>query len=71
MLFRSLEVLVGTSYRSFDLVGTLDPATGRFVLAERAAPGWWVEGVLSGNVLTGSIRRPDQKKAVAYRATRE
>jgi hypothetical protein len=65
-----LEVLVGTSYRTFSLGGTLNGATGRFTLSEDASPGWWVDGVLDAADLTGSIRHPDQKKATSYTAKR-
>ncbi len=65
-----LEVLVGTAYRTFRLDGTLDTATGRFTASEDAEPGWWVDGLLDGERLTGSIRHPDQKKATSYTAKR-
>jgi serine/threonine-protein kinase len=65
-----LDVLVGTSYRSFRLAGTLDAATGRITAAEDATPGWWLDGKLDGDRLAGSIRHPDQKKASSYTAKR-
>ncbi|MES2643752.1 MAG: protein kinase [Myxococcota bacterium] len=65
-----LEVLVGTSYRTFSLGGTLNGATGRFTLSEDVSPGWWVDGALDAAGLTGAIRHPDQKKATSYTAKR-
>lgn len=65
-----LDVLVGTSYRSFRLAGTLDAATGRVTATEDAAPGWWLDGKLNGDSLAGSIRHPEQKKASSYTAKR-
>lgn len=65
-----LEVLVGTSYRTFRLGGTLDPATGRFTVSESTASGWWLDGTLVDGQLEGSMRVPDQKKGTGYTARR-
>jgi serine/threonine-protein kinase len=66
----SLEVLVGTDYRTIHMAGPLDPNTGRFELAETPGPGWWLEGHLDGARLVGAIRHPDQKKASSFSASR-
>jgi serine/threonine-protein kinase len=65
-----LEVLVGTSYRTFDLTGSVD-TQGRFTVMEKSTPGWWVDGVLSGGALSGSLRHPESKKATPYQAKRK
>jgi hypothetical protein len=65
-----LETLTGQSYRTFKLDGTMDPATGKVTLAEATSPGWWVDGVVTGDRLMGSIQSPGGKKKTAYEATR-
>ncbi|MDP2305190.1 MAG: protein kinase [Pseudomonadota bacterium] len=65
-----LEVLVGTSYRTFQLGGALNSATGRFTLSEEADPGWWLDGGLDGTGLLGAMRHPEQKKSTSYTAKR-
>jgi hypothetical protein len=64
-----LDVLVGSAYRTFRLAGTVD-TRGHFVISEATTPGWWIEGELAGEALTGAIRHPDSKKATGYTAKR-
>lgn len=68
-LSAKLEVLVG-SYRTFNLEGPVD-ASGRFSLAEATTPGWWLDGTLSGGVLSGNLARPEQDGKTAWTAKKK
>lgn len=65
-----LEVLVGTSYRTWQLRGGVQP-DGRFEYAGgEGAEAWWVSGTVKDGQLSGSARSGSGGKATGFSARR-
>lgn len=64
-----LEVLQGTAYRTFRMVGSLDG--DRLRLRGTSDPPWMMDVRLVGGALDGALTAPGRKKATAWRGTRD
>lgn len=64
-----LDVLVGQTYRTFKLSGTVD-TDGHLELAESGG-GWSVAGTVAGAQFAGTIMNPDLRKPMKLTATRQ
>jgi serine/threonine-protein kinase len=66
-----IDVLVGTTYRTFQMRGPADDGGMHVMLAEEGGQGWRLDGRFSDGAISGTILPPGRKKGQAFSVRRQ